>query len=114
MNFRPMPPRAAAGLCLIAFAGVGRAQGPPAQRIANIVNVAVSEYAKGVDARGQLIAADEYQETLGFLADARRVAERLPSQKVATVALLDTIIAAVKAKQSPADVSALEKRFAAS
>ena len=95
-----MPPRAAAGMWLIVLmpmiAGVARAQSNPVQRIANIVSVAVSEYAKGVDAHGRLTAVDEYNETLGFLTEARDVAERLPSQKKATVALLDTIIAAVK------------------
>ena len=68
----------------------------------------MSEYAKGVDAHGRLTAVDEYNETLGFLTEARNVAERLPSQKKATVALLDTIIAAVKAKRPPADVMVIE------
>ncbi len=110
-----MSPRAAAGLWLIALTpGVFRAQSNPVQRIANIVSVAVSEYAKGVDAHGRLTAVDEYNETLGFLTEARDVAERLPSHKSATAALLDTLITAVKAKQSPADVQSIEKRFAQS
>lgn len=84
------------------------------QRIANIVSVAVSEYAKGVDDRGRVTAVDEYNETLSFLADARAAADRLPAQRNATVALLDTIIAAVTAKRPPAEVAALERRFAES
>lgn len=110
-----MPLRAAAGMWLIAmFAGVVRAQDRPVQRIANIVTVAVSEYAKGVDAHGHLTAADEYRETVDFLTEARVVAGRLPAQRRATVALLDTLIAAVTAKQAPADVMVIAKRFAQS
>ena len=47
------------------------AQEHPARRLSSIVGVAVEEYAKGVDARGQLISQQEYQETLDFLRDAR-------------------------------------------
>ena len=39
--------------------------------MANIVSVAVEEYGKGVDAQGRLISADEYQEAVDFLKDAR-------------------------------------------
>jgi high-affinity iron transporter len=103
---------------LIAFTammpGASRAQSSPVQRIANIVSVAVSEYGKGVDAHGRLTAVDEYNETLGFLTEARTIAERLPSQKTATIALLDSIIATVKAKRPPADVMAIAERFAQS
>ena len=55
-----------------------RAQGPPAEhparRVANIVGVAVDEYAKAFDARDRLVAPAEYQEAVDFLADARGVA----------------------------------------
>jgi len=113
MNFRPVSHRVAAGIWLITLhAGVALSQGRPVQRIANIVSVAVSEYARGVDASGRLTAADEYKEAVDFLSEARVVAERLSSQKNATVALLDTIIAAVAAKSTPADVAAMERRFA--
>src|SRR5438876_12457561 len=72
----------------------------PTRRVANIVSVAVEEYGKGVDARGRLISADEYQETLDFLRDARLVVTRLPGDRVtAARALLDSIVAAVEAKQ---------------
>src|SRR5258708_33979350 len=95
MNFRPMPPRVAAGLWLIAsLAGVVHAQESPVQRIANIVTVAVSEYAKGGDARGRLTAPDEDQETLGFLSDPRRAAARLTSTNGGTVRLLARLAAA--------------------
>ena len=115
MKFLQLPLRVLAGMWLIVLtSGVARAQSNPVQRIANIVSVAVSEYAKGMDAHGRLTAVDEYNETLGFLAEARDVAERLPSQRSATVALLDTLIAAVKAKRPPADIQSIEARFAQS
>jgi hypothetical protein len=76
------------------------AQDPnPVQRVANIVSVAVEEYKKGIDAKGRLISSDEYQEAVGFLADAREAAGRLPGDKPATArGVLDSIIAAVSAK----------------
>ena len=40
------------------------AQEHPARRAANIVSVAVEEYAKAVDSRGRLVSAQEYQETI--------------------------------------------------
>jgi hypothetical protein len=53
------------------------AQENPAKRLSSIVGVAVEEYAKAVDADGKLISKDEFEETSGFLADARQVATRL-------------------------------------
>ena len=84
------------------------------QRIATIVSVAVEEYAKGVDAKGRLISNDEYQETIGFLADARSVAARLPGDAAAPRALLDSIAAAIQAKRPPSVLAALNQRFNAS
>ncbi|HEX2692648.1 MAG TPA: hypothetical protein VHL12_01235, partial [Gemmatimonadaceae bacterium] len=46
------------------------AQENPAKRLSSIVGVAVEEYAKAVDANGNLISRDEFDETSGFLADA--------------------------------------------
>jgi high-affinity iron transporter len=89
------------------------AQEHPARRAANIVSVAVEEYAKAVDGQGRLISAQEYQETNDFLVDARRAAERLSgSNALPARALLDTIVAAVGAKRPPASIDSLEKRFA--
>ena len=53
----------------------------PVQRVANIVSVAVEEYKNGVDEKGRLISADEYQEAVGFLGDAREAAARLPGDR---------------------------------
>jgi high-affinity iron transporter len=90
------------------------AQEPPARRVANIVSVAVEEYAKAVDARGRLISAQEYQETNEFLQDAGRAAERLSGSAAEPArALLDSISAAVTARRPPAAVADLQRRFAA-
>ncbi len=96
---------------LVAGASVARAQDRPVQRIATIVSVAVEEYAKGVDAKGRIISADEYQETIGFLGDAKSVAARLPGNAAAPRALLDSIVAAIEAKRPPSEVNALNQRF---
>lgn len=91
------------------------AQEHPVKRVANIVTVALEEYAKGIDEHGKLISAQEYQEAVDFLTDARRTAERLPGPRGDTArVLLDSIVAAVNAKQTPATLAALNARFARS
>ncbi|HYC49510.1 MAG TPA: hypothetical protein VEB19_00250, partial [Gemmatimonadaceae bacterium] len=62
---------------------VAIAQESPVRRVANIVSVAVEEYARGVDASGKLISDIEYQEATDFLADAREQAARLPGERAA-------------------------------
>src|SRR3954465_2006164 len=57
------------------------AQEHPVKRVANIVTVALEEYAKGIDDQGRMISAQEYQEAVDFLGDARRTAERLPGPR---------------------------------
>lgn len=90
------------------------AQEHPARRVANIVNVAVAEYGKAVDAQGRLISAQEYQEANDFLADARKAAERLSGDNAAAArALLDSVAAAARAKRPPARLDSLQQRFAA-
>jgi len=90
------------------------AQENPVRRVANIVSVAVEEYARGIDAQGKLISAIEYQEATEFLADARSQATRLPGDRaVAALAVLDSIVAAVLKRAPPDQVKALEQRFAA-
>ena len=84
----------------------------PVQRVANIVSVAVEEYKKGVDDKGRLISADEYQEAVGFLSDARDAAGRLPGDRTVARAVLDSIIAAVNAKKPPARLEELGAHFA--
>jgi FTR1 family protein len=90
------------------------AQEHPVRRVANIVNVAVEEYGKGVDDRGRLVSEIEYREATDFLADARTQALRLSGDRAAAArAILDTIIAAVESRRQPSEVKALELRFAA-
>lgn len=88
------------------------AQENPAKRLASIVGVAVEEYAKAVDDKGQLVSRDEFDETSGFLADAKQVATRLKSyDAAASRAILDTLIGAVAQKQPPAIARQLHQRF---
>ncbi|HUR00735.1 MAG TPA: cytochrome c/FTR1 family iron permease [Gemmatimonadaceae bacterium] len=88
------------------------AQENPAKRLASIVGVAVEEYAKAVDQNGKLISQDEYDETSGFLSDAKQVATRLNSYDARlTRALIDTLISSVAARKSPGVVRDIHKRF---
>ena len=88
------------------------AQQNPAKRLSSIVSVAVEEYRKAVDARGNTISPDEYSETTSFLADARIIAQQLKGYNApATQAILDTLIAAVRAKRPPQEVQLIEARF---
>ena len=113
MRFRPC------SACLLlaavaSFAVRATAQETPAQRLGNIVAVAVEEYAKGVDAHGRLVAPDEYAETVDFLADARAAAGRLGAADASAVrALLDSIAAGVRDTVPPARLAALHRRFVA-
>ena len=101
-------------LALAACAARAGAQEDPPKRLANIVGVAVEEYAKGIDAQGRLISAQEYSETLGFLQDARSVAERLSGDRAPAVrAVLDTLVAAVQGKVAPARLTVIHARFVA-
>ena len=114
MSPRAFFARALPVLALLGASASARGQDQPVKRVANIVSVAVEEYGKGVDARGRLISADEYNEAAGFLADAQQVAARLPGAQVqAARAILDSIIAAVRAKQPPDSVAVIGRRFAA-
>jgi high-affinity iron transporter len=91
------------------------AQENPAKRLSSIVGVAVEEYAKAVDANGKLISKDEFDETSGFLADARDVATRLRGYDApATRSILDSLITAVATRQSPTTVRQIHRLFAAS
>jgi high-affinity iron transporter len=83
-----------------------------AKRLSSIVSVAVEEYRKAVDERGNVISAEEYAETTSFLGDARAIAARLKGYNAPpTQAVLDTLIAAVKARRPPQEVQLLEARF---
>lgn len=88
------------------------AQENHAKRLSSIVGVAVEEYAKAFDDRGRLISPIEYEETMSFLGDARKVAERLTGYDAPrTRAVLDTMISAVAAKLPPDQIRALHVRF---
>ena len=91
------------------------AQENPAKRLSSIVGVAVEEYAKGIDEKGRLVSKDEYDETYGFLSDARQIATRLSGYDAArTRAILDSLITAVAARKPPSVVRELHRHFATS
>ncbi len=91
------------------------AQENPAKRLSSIVGVAVEEYAKAVDDNGKLISKDEYDETYGFLSDARLVATRLNGYEAPTTrAILDSLTRAVALRKPPSAVRDLHRLFAAS
>jgi high-affinity iron transporter len=101
-------------LSLIA-AGTLAAQENPAKRLSSIVGVAVEEYAKAVDDHGKLISKDEFDETYGFLSDARQIATRLNGYDAPqTRAILDSLIVTVAQRKPPALLRELHQRFAAS
>ncbi len=104
---------AALGALIMAlFTTRAASQENSAKRLSSIVSVAFEEYTKAVDARGQLISADEYSETTGFLDDARIVAQRLRGYNAPQAqAVLDTLILAVKNRRPPQDLKLLQARF---
>jgi len=90
------------------------AQENPAKRLASIVGVAVDEYAKAVDEHGKLISKDEFDETTGFLSDARQIATRLNSYNAPTTrAVLDSLITVVSVRRPPSAARELYRHFAA-
>jgi high-affinity iron transporter len=95
-----------------AFPSRAGAQVETVQRIAGMVAIAADEYGKALDAQGRLISKEEYQEALGFLTEARASAGRLPAERRGAAALLDSLISAVSAKRSVAEVKGLAVRFA--
>src|SRR3954463_14526787 len=100
-------------LSLIAATSVA-AQDNPAKRLASIVGVAVEEYAKAVGEDGKLISKDEFDETYGFLTDAKQIAIRLRGYDApATRTILDSLTAAVAAKKTPSTVRQFYKLFSA-
>src|SRR6202165_1261488 len=114
MNCRSMRWIAVSILSLMAAVRLP-AQENPAKRLASIVGVAVEEYAKAVDDNGRLISKDEFDETYGFLADAKLVAARLNGYDArATRAILDSLTLAVSTRKPPATVRQFYKLFTAS
>src|SRR5690242_14221399 len=111
MNCRLMRGIGVSILSLFAASSVA-AQENPAKRLASIVGVAVEEYAKAVDEQGKLISKDEFDETTGFLSDARPIATRLNSYSAPTArVLLDSLIEAVHERKPPAVARALHAKF---
>ena len=105
------------GVAILSFVATATlpAQDNQAKRLSSIVGVAVEEYAKAVDERGKLVSKDEFDETYGFLTDARPVAARLSGYDAAkTRAILDSMIAAVSARKPPTAVRVLHANFMAS
>jgi len=114
MNCRLTRGIGVAVLSLIAVTKLA-AQENPAKRLSSIVGVAVEEYAKAVDENGKLISKDEYDETFGFLTDAKQVAARLTGYEAPTTrAILDSLTDAVASRKPPSTVKDLHRLFAAS
>jgi high-affinity iron transporter len=106
----------AAVLTVGALAAPGRAlaQERPAKRVASIVSVAVEEYAKGIDAAGQMISQQEYDEAVSFLADARESASRLSGARSDSARVaLDSLSAAMRRRVAPARLNDWHARFVA-
>src|SRR3954469_1839685 len=105
MEFRSKMARCAGFFIFLALAAAPLgAQVETVQRIAGMVAIAADEYGKALDAQGRLISNEEYQEAIGFLTEARASAGRLPAERRGAGAMLDSLIAAVNAKKSVADV----------
>ena len=99
-------------LALLNAPNVDGPQEPPAKRLSAIVGVAVEEYAKGVDAKGQLISSTEFDEAVGFLRDAKDVAKRLTLPNADAVrVLLDSISSAASRRATPAELAAIHLQF---
>ena len=116
MRLRTILNQVAPGLVALFFAATTpaapQAQDRPAKRLAGIVGVAVDEYAKGIDDRGRLTSQAEYDEALGFLADARDVAGRMSGGNTAQVRMLvDSLIAAMRARVPPQSLTPMHERF---
>ena len=89
------------GLSWLLCPAAGLGQGTPerARRVADIASLALEEYQLGVQA-GRVVSPAELEEARLFLEEARRSAEGLPGGAAGVaVALLDTLIAGVRAHQ---------------
>src|SRR3954466_10466593 len=113
MNWRLMRGIGVSILSLFAASALAAPENP-AKRLGGFVGVAVEKYAKAVNENGKLISKDEYDETSGFLADARPIAARLNSYNAPTVqAVLDSLIAAVRDRKPPSAAGELHRLFSA-
>lgn len=101
-------------LCVLlgVLPAVARAQERPAKRIATIVGVAMEEYTKAIGPDGGVISEQEYGETISFLTEAQRDAQRLSGERAPEArALIDSLLVAVRAKMPPQTLAALHDRF---
>ena len=86
----------------VSFAGTTQGQERPAKRVADIVEVALAEYEKGIDSSGRLISDLEFEEAVSFLTRARDAARRLSGTGADSARLaLDSISAGVSRKAPP-------------
>ena len=79
--------------------GLGQDAADLARRVADIASIALSEYQLGVQA-GRVVSSAEWEEARAFLEEARRSAQSLPASAAGpAVALLDTLLAGVQARE---------------
>ena len=91
---------------------IAQSQERPARRVANIVGVAVEEYAKGVDSTGRLISQVEFDEAVSFLGDAREAAARLGGPRADSAKSgVDSLSAMMKRSVPPAALASLVKQI---
>ncbi|MFN8571640.1 MAG: cytochrome c/FTR1 family iron permease [Gemmatimonadaceae bacterium] len=103
---------AALALLSLAWGGSLRAQERPAKRIASIVGVAVEEYGKGIDAKGNLISQQELDEAISFLGDARDAASRLSGGRADSARVaLDSLVRLMGRHAPPSSVGTWHERF---
>ena len=86
---------------------------PVVQRIATTVQLAAQEYRVGVQG-GRVVAPAEIEESLLFLAEARRTAERLPPDGAQpTIGALERLAASVRRTADPDSVAAFAHELTA-
>lgn len=103
---------ASALLALVSSPRATLAQESPARRLASIASVAVDEYQKGVDERGQIVLQMEFDEAVAFLEDARGVAARVSDERAPQlVALVEELEAIVARRAAPAELVAAHARL---
>ncbi|MGH7713442.1 MAG: c-type cytochrome, partial [Gemmatimonadaceae bacterium] len=91
---------------------IAHGQERPAKRVANIVGVAMEEYSKAIAPDGRVISDLEYGETIDFLGNARELSQRLSGDRAGeTRAIIDSLLAAVRAKRPPQELIGLRERF---
>jgi len=112
MLLRTILIRALAATVILGGPVASTAQESPARRLASIVGVAVDEYQKGMDERGQIVLQLEYDEAVAFLADAKTVAGRVSDGRAPRlVALVEQLQALVARKAPPAELAPVQQKL---